>query len=77
VGGWRWPTVVKSQALIFRDPRRFSASLAGLLWKDILLQKGIIVGRWEFMKNNAITVMICMVVGGLVVAGEVMVMLKD
>lgn len=55
----------------------FSASLAGLLWKDILLQKGIKVGRWEFMKNNGATVVICMVVGGLVVAGEVMIMLQD
>ncbi len=53
----------------------FSASLAGLLWKEILLQKNIKVGRWEFMKNNMGSVFLCMVVGCLVVAAEVCIML--
>jgi Na+/H+ antiporter NhaD/arsenite permease-like protein len=55
----------------------FSASLAGLLWKSILAQKGIQVGRWEFAKNNAVIVLVCMVVGCLVVAAEVCVMYDD
>lgn len=56
---------------------RFSASLAGLLWKQILSQKGILVGRVEFAKHNAIPVFICMVIGSLVIAGEVCIMYKS
>lgn len=59
------------------DVYSFSASLAGLLWKSILAQKGIQVGRWEFAKNNAVIVLVCMIVGCLVVAAEVCVMYDD
>lgn len=61
----------------FLDVYSFSASLAGLLWKSILAQKGIQVGRWEFAKNNAVIVLVCMIVGCLVVAAEVCVMYDD
>jgi hypothetical protein len=50
---------------------RFSASLAGLLWRSILSQKGIHVGRSEFVKANWIIVVVCMVVGVAVVVAEV------
>jgi hypothetical protein len=53
---------------------RFSASLAGLLWKQILSQKSILVGRIEFAKYNTIPVFICMIIGCLVIAGEVCIM---
>ncbi|KAJ9104668.1 hypothetical protein QFC21_002166 [Naganishia friedmannii] len=57
--------------------RSFSASLAGLLWKQILAQKGILVGRIEFAKYNAIPVVVCMIIGSLVIAGEVCIMYKS
>lgn len=50
---------------------RFSASLAGLLWKGILAQKGIHVGRWEFARSNMLIILACMIVGCLIVAAEV------
>jgi hypothetical protein len=55
----------------------FSASLAGLLWKQILAQKGILVGRIEFAKHNAVPVTVCMIIGTLVIAGEVCIMYKS
>ncbi|KAJ9123060.1 hypothetical protein QFC22_001249 [Naganishia vaughanmartiniae] len=55
----------------------FSASLAGLLWKQILAQKGILVGRVEFAKYNTIPVVVCMIIGSLVIAGEVCIMYKS
>jgi hypothetical protein len=59
------------------SPDRFSASLAGLLWKQILAQKSILVGRVEFAKYNAIPVFVCMIIGSLVIAGEVCIMYKS
>lgn len=56
---------------------RFSASLAGLLWKQILAQKSILVGRVEFAKYNTIPVFVCMIIGSLVIAGEVCIMYKS
>jgi hypothetical protein len=64
-------------SFVVLDLCSFSASLAGLLWKSILAQKGIQVGRWEFAKNNAVIVLVCMIVGCLVVAAEVCVMYDD
>ncbi|GFZ46418.1 hypothetical protein JCM24511_04665 [Saitozyma sp. JCM 24511] len=55
----------------------FPASLAGLLWRDILAQKGLHVSRREFVRWNAVPVVVTMVVGCLVVAGEVCVMYKS
>lgn len=49
----------------------FCASLAGLLWKDILQKKGVIVGRWEFLRVNAPIIAVAMAVGCAVLAGEV------
>ncbi|WVW83450.1 hypothetical protein I302_105471 [Kwoniella bestiolae CBS 10118] len=54
----------------------FSASLAGLLWRSILAQKGIPVSYREFVRWNTIPVVVTMIVGCLVVAGEVCVMYK-
>jgi Na+/H+ antiporter NhaD/arsenite permease-like protein len=56
---------------------RVPASLAGLLWRDILAQKGLHVSRREFVRWNAVPVVVTMVVGCLVVAGEVCVMYKS
>jgi len=49
----------------------FSASLAGLLWRNILAQKGVIIAHREFIKWNVVPVVITTLVGCLVVAGEV------
>jgi hypothetical protein len=45
----------------------FSASLAGLLWRGILRQKGIEVRGWEFVKWNFLP-LVCMTVAGCAVA---------
>ncbi|KAK4683915.1 hypothetical protein P7C73_g6294, partial [Tremellales sp. Uapishka_1] len=52
----------------------FSASLAGLLWRDILSQKSIVITQWEFIRWNTVPVIVTMIVSCLVVAGEVCVM---
>lgn len=44
----------------------FSASLAGLLWRGILRQKGIHVGGWEFVKWNLMPLALMTVAGGAV-----------
>ncbi|KAJ5608298.1 hypothetical protein N7537_004917 [Penicillium hordei] len=49
----------------------FSASLAGLLWRDILARKHIRVGSLEFARVNLPIIAISMVVGCAVLAGEV------
>jgi Na+/H+ antiporter NhaD/arsenite permease-like protein len=49
----------------------FSASLAGLLWRDILSQKGIIVRQWVFCKFNSPLVVIAMTAASAVLVGEV------
>ncbi|ODO03470.1 hypothetical protein L198_02317 [Cryptococcus wingfieldii CBS 7118] len=48
----------------------FSASLAGLLWRGILRQKGIHVTVTQFMRWNTLAVLITMAVGCLIVAIE-------
>ncbi|OXC64368.1 hypothetical protein AYX13_06184 [Cryptococcus neoformans] len=55
----------------------FSASLAGLLWRNILSQKGIRVTLRQFIKWNTLAVMVTMLIGCLIVAGEVCVMYKN
>ena len=55
----------------------FSASLAGLLWRNILHQKGLVISQKEFIKWNTVPVIATMIVGCLVVAGEVCVMYKS
>lgn len=49
----------------------FSASLAGLLWRDILGRKHIRVRRMEFARVNLPVVAIAMAVGCAVLVGEV------
>ena len=55
----------------------FSASLAGLLWRDILDQKGLKMSAKDFVRWNSLAVGGTMVVSCLVVAGEVCVMYKN
>lgn len=54
----------------------FSASLAGLLWRDILSRKHIRVGRIEFARVNLPIIAIAMAVGCSVLAGEVYIIRK-
>ncbi|EUC54944.1 alpha/beta hydrolase family protein, partial [Rhizoctonia solani AG-3 Rhs1AP] len=49
----------------------FSASLAGLLWRDILRQKGIIVKRSEFAKLNLALIFVSMLVGCSVLIAQI------
>lgn len=49
----------------------FSASLAGLLWRDILSRKHINVRRLEFARVNLPIIAIAMSVGCAVLVGEV------
>ncbi|KAF2708207.1 hypothetical protein K504DRAFT_434450 [Pleomassaria siparia CBS 279.74] len=49
----------------------FSASLAGLLWRDILARKNIHVGSLEFARVNVSIISISMVVGCVVLVGQV------
>jgi Na+/H+ antiporter NhaD/arsenite permease-like protein len=52
----------------------FSASLAGLLWRDILSRKHIHVRRLEFARVNLPIIAIAMIVGLVVLVGQVYVM---
>ena len=49
----------------------FCASLAGLLWKDILERKGVVVGRLEFFRVNIPIITVGMGVGCAILAGEI------
>ena len=49
----------------------FSASLAGLLWRDILARKHIHVRNLDFARRNIPIVAISMAVGCAVLVGEV------
>ncbi|KAJ5342070.1 hypothetical protein N7541_011194 [Penicillium brevicompactum] len=55
----------------------FSASLAGLLWRDILQRKHIRVGSLEFARVNLPIIAISMVIGCVVLIGEVYIMRSD
>ena len=52
----------------------FSASLAGLLWKQILIQKKIYVAQREFAKWNLGPVLVMTAVGLAVVSAEMAVL---
>jgi len=52
------------------------ASLAGLLWRDILRQKGIHVRQWQFCKLNLPLAVVSMVASCAVLVGEVYVVHK-
>ena len=45
-------------------------SLAGLLWRDILKQRGIHVRQWQFCKLNLPLVVVSMVASSAVLVGE-------
>ena len=49
----------------------FSASLAGLLWRDILARKHIRVRSLDFVRVNLPIIAISMVVGCVVLTGQV------
>lgn len=49
----------------------FSASLAGLLWKDILERKGIKIRARDFARYNVPIIAVSMVIGCSVLIGEV------
>lgn len=55
----------------------FSASLAGLLWRDILARKHIHVREVEFARVNLPIIAMSMVVGCAVLVGEVYIMRSD
>ncbi|AEO63918.1 uncharacterized protein THITE_62405 [Thermothielavioides terrestris NRRL 8126] len=52
----------------------FSASLAGMLWRDILAKKHIHVRRLDFARVNLPVIAIAMTVGCVVLIGEVWIM---
>ncbi|KAH9965427.1 hypothetical protein BC827DRAFT_1184613 [Russula dissimulans] len=52
----------------------FSASLAGLLWREMLERKGIRVGKYEFARLNAGTFLVASVASGVVLIGQTLVM---
>jgi Na+/H+ antiporter NhaD/arsenite permease-like protein len=52
----------------------FSASLAGLLWRDILARKHIHIRRLEFARVNLPIIAIAMAVGCTILVGEVYIM---
>ena len=52
----------------------FSASLASLLWRQILLQKEINIAQRTFAKWNLVPVVVMTVVGLAVVSGEMSVL---
>lgn len=54
----------------------FSASLAGLLWRDILARKHIRVGSIEFVRVNLPIIAVAMAVGCTVLIGEVYIVRK-
>ena len=53
------------------------ASLAGLLWRDILKQKGIQVRKWQFCKLNFPLVVVSMVASCAVIIGEMYVVHRN
>ncbi|KAK1994644.1 arsenite efflux transporter [Colletotrichum falcatum] len=55
----------------------FSASLAGLLWRDILGRKHIHIRRTEFARENVPIITIAMIVGCTVLVGEIYLMRTD
>ncbi|KAI7781655.1 hypothetical protein LA080_014553 [Diaporthe eres] len=55
----------------------FSASLAGLLWRDILQRKHIHIRRMEFARVNVPIIAIAMTVGCTVLVGEIYLIRKE
>ncbi|KAG6361675.1 hypothetical protein INS49_009902 [Diaporthe citri] len=55
----------------------FSASLAGMLWRDILARKHIKVRQLEFARVNFPIIAISMIIGSVILIGEVYIMRSD
>ena len=55
----------------------FSASLAGLLWRDILARKHIRISRLEFARVNLPIIAITMLVGLVVLTGQIYIIRSD
>lgn len=55
----------------------FSASLAGLLWRDILERKYIEVKRLEFAKVNLPIISVAMAIGCAILVAEVYIVRDD
>jgi Na+/H+ antiporter NhaD/arsenite permease-like protein len=55
----------------------FSASLAGLLWRDILARKHIHVKRLDFARVNLPIIAISMAVGCTILVGQVYIVRDD
>ena len=55
----------------------FSASLAGLLWRDILARKHIYVRELEFARVNIRIIAFAMAIGCIVLIGEVYITRDD
>ena len=53
------------------------ASLAELLWRDILKQKGIHIRQWQFCKLGFPLIVVSMVASSAVLIGEVYVVHRD
>ncbi|OCT47428.1 arsenical pump membrane protein [Cladophialophora carrionii] len=49
----------------------FAGSLAGLLWRELLAEKGVVVGQGRFAKVNALPLLMQIVVSAAVVLAEV------
>ena len=49
----------------------FAGSLAGLLWKGLLADKGVHVSQWSFAKVNMLPLLMQIVVSSAIVLGEV------
>jgi Na+/H+ antiporter NhaD/arsenite permease-like protein len=55
----------------------FAGSLAGLLWRGLLADKGVVVSQWKFAKINALPLLMQIVVSGAIVLGEVYWFVRD
>ena len=53
----------------------FPASLAGLLWRGLLVQKGVHIRPAEFLRRNWRVLIVCSAVASAVILGEVAIML--
>ena len=51
----------------------FSASLAGLLWRDMLRRKGIHVRQYQFAQLNMGTFAVASIASGVVLIGQTLV----
>jgi Na+/H+ antiporter NhaD/arsenite permease-like protein len=49
----------------------FAGSLAGLLWRGLLSDKGVEVSQWKFAKVNFIPLLMQITVSSAIVLGEV------